>query len=515
MFKAFTAVQGNISPEVEWSVNSSNISTSIDENGLLTVSPNEAATTLTVTATSTADNTKFGTATVTVADAPILLTPPSIQTGSLPDGNVGTAYGEALTADGDEKIFWTIESGSLPAGFTLSQAGVISGTPTAKGTFAFTVEARNSAGADSKQFDIEIFTIYNIDFNANGGEVSPKSSTTNTDAQLDSLPTPTRANHSFKGWFTAISGGSAVTTTTVFTGEAMIYAQWTSTGGGTISSGTGGSTHIGNDAPEIEVGDAENGVIEVDNKNRKPGDTVNIGLKPDDGYEVGNITVRDEKGNELPVTRNGKDEYSFTYGGDRVFIEVSFIPLSNMVWNPFTDVRESDWFHDDVKYGWEKGLMVGVSNNMFAPQSGTTRAMVVTILWRLEGEPAPTAANPFSDVTAEAWYADAVIWATETGIVLGYGDGNFSTNDEITREQLSTMLYRYANWKGLDISAGKDAAPPFDDVSEISAYAIPAMRWVYARGLLKGRTATAIVPIGTATRAELAAILRRFLDNWV
>ena len=514
LFEAIVAIQGDAEQAVDWTVNSSNVFTSIDENGLLTVGPNESAVTLTITATSKSDKTKLGTATVTIENAPPTLKAPSIQTGSLPDGNVGTVYGEGLTADGDETIFWSVTNGKLPTGLILSRTGVISGTPTENAVFIFTVEARNSAGADSKEYTVEIHTIYNIKFNANGGEVSPEFGVTEADAKLGSLPTPTRANYRFEAWFTAESGGDEVTTDTVFVGDTEIFARWIPVRSGQTNIGGPSKNDPENDGSKVEIGDVENGAVEVDNKEPKPGDKVNIDVKPDEGYKVGDVTVKDEEGNELPVTKNEDGGYSFIYGGNKVKIEVRFIPLGDdpAGWNPFIDIKESDWFHDDVKYVWGEGLMLGTSSNTFAPQSSTTRAMVVTILWRLEGEPAPDGNCPFTDVTAD-WYANAVTWASENGIVEGYGEGLFWPELSITREQLATILYRYADWKGLDISAGKYTSPPFEDVSEISGYAILAMRWAYASGLLKGRTESTIVPDGTATRAELAAILHRFLEN--
>ena len=300
--------------------------------------------------------------------------------------------------------------------------------------------------------------------------------------------------------------GDEVTADTVFTEDTEIFARWKSISNGLIDIGGPSKNDL-----KVEIGDVENGAVEVDNKDPKPGDKVNIDVKPDEGYKVDDVTVKDEKGNELPVTKNEDGSYSFVYGGDRVKIEVKLIPLGDdpTGWNPFIDVKESDWFHDDVKYVWGEGLMLGMSGNIFAPQSSTTRAMVVTILWRIEGEPASAGNSPFSDVTTD-W---AVTWASENGIVEGYGEGLFWPELSITREQRATILYRYADWKGLDISAGKYTSPPFEDVSEISGYAILAMRWAYASGLLKGRTESTIVPGDTATRAERAAILHRFLAN--
>ena len=140
-----------------------------------------------------------------------------------------------------------------------------------------------------------------------------------------------------------------------------------------------------------------------------------------------------------------------------------------------------------------------------------TRAMLVTVLYRLEGEPATNKSIPFADVDMSAYYASAVIWAKQNNIVNGVDDSNFAPNGEITREQLATILYRYANYKGIDVSVGENTnILSYDDFSEISEYAIPAMQWACGSGIITGRTISTIAPKGTATRAEVATMLMRF-----
>ncbi|MDR0916846.1 MAG: S-layer homology domain-containing protein, partial [Oscillospiraceae bacterium] len=176
--------------------------------------------------------------------------------------------------------------------------------------------------------------------------------------------------------------------------------------------------------------------------------------------------------------------------------------------NPYIDVREGDWFYDAVKYVTQNDLMNGVGNSRFAPNANLTRAMLATVLYRLEGEPTITGANPFSDVAAGQWYTNAVIWAERHGIVEGYGNGKFGPEDNITREQLVTMLWRYAKYKGYDLTINNEQLTinNFADADTVSDYAKDAMRWAVAVGLIQGRTTTTIVPRGTATRAEVAAI---------
>ncbi len=185
------------------------------------------------------------------------------------------------------------------------------------------------------------------------------------------------------------------------------------------------------------------------------------------------------------------------------------------VWqNPFTDVKTADWFYRYVDFAVQKGLFNGTSATTFSPNAPMTRAMVVTVLYRLEGEPSFTGTNGFADVKKGEWYTDAVIWANDEGIVKGYGSGLFGTEDDLTREQIAAILYRYAQYKGYDIAAATELAA-YDDAADISSWANPAMIWAVAEGLITGRTAAMLAPGGSATRAEVAAILTRFCENIV
>lgn len=179
---------------------------------------------------------------------------------------------------------------------------------------------------------------------------------------------------------------------------------------------------------------------------------------------------------------------------------------------PFSDVKEEHWFHEAVQYVYGSGLMNGTSATLFSPNGTMNRAMLVTILYRMEDEPDVTAANAFTDVPADAWYADAVAWASAHGIVDGVGESRFAPMRSITREQMAVMLYRYAQYKGCTLEAGADLSR-YADAGDISAWALEALQWANAAGLITGRTASAIVPGGTATRAEAATILMRFLED--
>lgn len=177
----------------------------------------------------------------------------------------------------------------------------------------------------------------------------------------------------------------------------------------------------------------------------------------------------------------------------------------------FTDVNLDDWFYGEVKYVFDKGIMNGISSTLFDPNGNATRGMLVTILWRLEGEPAPQGENPFTDLTQD-WYKNAVIWASEHEIVKGYGDGTFGPENNVTREQMVAILCRYADYKGIDVSAAADLTA-FTDAKDVSDYALPAMQWAVAKGLINGRTTTTLVPAGLSTRAELATVIMRYIES--
>ncbi|MCL2152228.1 MAG: S-layer homology domain-containing protein [Oscillospiraceae bacterium] len=180
--------------------------------------------------------------------------------------------------------------------------------------------------------------------------------------------------------------------------------------------------------------------------------------------------------------------------------------------NPYTDVSDTDWFYDAVQFATEAGLMKGTSSISFSPSNTLTRAMIVTILYRLEGEPEVSGDIPFLDVSEDEWYSDAILWASQNGIVLGYGNGYFGINDTITREQIVVILYRYAKDKGLDVNASTDLSE-FTDMTEISDWALIAMKWAVAESLIEGRSGNNIAPIDAPTRAEAAVIFKRYMEG--
>ncbi len=182
----------------------------------------------------------------------------------------------------------------------------------------------------------------------------------------------------------------------------------------------------------------------------------------------------------------------------------------------FTDFEAEAWYHGPVDYVVGRGIMKGTSGTTFEPATPTTRGMIATILYRLDGEPVIRSGMPFDDVKESDWYGPAVSWAESNGIVTGYGNGKFGPNDDITREQLAAMFWRYAKYKGYDVSIGESTnILSYDDASDISSWAVQAMQWAVGAGIVNGRTASTLVPGAGATRAEAAAMIQRFINNVV
>lgn len=261
---------------------------------------------------------------------------------------------------------------------------------------------------------------------------------------------------------------------------------------------------------EIFTTVGDNGAIDVD-RYATEGDKVTITVSPDEAYMLDEMTLT-SGGKDVEVTDNGDGTYTFTMPSGDVKIEVTFAEDPN--WKeepamPFVDVDENDWFYDVVLYAYENGLMTGTSADAFAPNTATTRGMIVSMLARLEGVTSAESAG-FTDVADNDWYATAVNWAASEGIVNGFEDDTFRPNDAITREQMAAILYNYADYKGYDVSARADLSD-YADAASISSWAEDVLAWANAEGLINGMTATTIDPQGATTRAQTAAMFERFL----
>ena len=263
----------------------------------------------------------------------------------------------------------------------------------------------------------------------------------------------------------------------------------------------------------ITVEQPDHGTVTVTPDRATQGATVTITTTPDQGYQVNAVTVTDRFGDAVRVTENSDGTYTFTMPNGQVTVNATFVQVEEPApTEPFIDVNEGDWFYDAVAYAYENGLMDGVGGNRFAPNSATTRAQLVTILYRMEGQPAVSGDLPFTDVEAGTWYTNAVGWAAQNGIVNGVGDDTFAPGNDLTREQLVTILYRYAETKGYDVSASADLAG-YPDGEEIQAYAREAMAWAVAENIIQGMEDDTLKPAGNASRAQIATILMRFCEG--
>ena len=272
------------------------------------------------------------------------------------------------------------------------------------------------------------------------------------------------------------------------------------------------SSSSGTTRYSVEVRGTTGGTVTASPTRAAKGATVTLTVRADEGYQLDGLTVTDSKGGTVKLTDKGSGTYTFTMPASKVTVQATFTQNQSGTL-PFTDVKTGDWFYEAVQYVYDKGMMTGVSADRFAPASTTTRGMIVTILYRLENEPAVSGGSAFTDVESGAWYADAVAWAAANDIVNGTSATTFAPNSPITREQMATMLYRFAQYKGMDAVTLQENLTGYPDGDQVSDYAIPAMNWAVGQGLIAGMENGTLVPQGSATRAQVATILMRFCEN--
>ena len=278
--------------------------------------------------------------------------------------------------------------------------------------------------------------------------------------------------------------------------------------------GGGGGGAVAPTTYDVVIPSALANVVKADKTKAAAGDTVTLTAAGE-----GTLTVTDANGKTVALTDLGSGKYTFKMPSAKV--SVGFKTTADQPCDggkdcpsaPFTDVDTAKWYHLSVDYVLTHKMMNGVSSRAFAPNANLTRGMLVQILYNLEGKPKGTAAN-FSDVQADAWYAEAVGWAASNKVVTGYADGTFRPNAAVTREQAAAILYRYAQSKGIDVSVGENTnILSYVDVQQASEYAIPALQWAVGAGVLNGKNGGRLAPTGTATRAEIAAIMQRWCEN--
>lgn len=277
---------------------------------------------------------------------------------------------------------------------------------------------------------------------------------------------------------------------------------WDTTSNSSVGSGGTTSGFYG-----VTISAAEGGTVTSNLTNTKEGSTVILTATPDSGYALSGITVKNAAGEEIALKENADGTYSFTMPAQAVTVAATFAN-ANALKMAFTDVADGAWYYDAVKYVYENGIMSGTSDTIFNPNGKLTRAMLAQILYNHAGKP-EAAASKYSDVAAGTWYSAAVGWAAEKGIVTGYSDGTFKPNDSVTREQLAAMLYRYAG-----SPAATGSLDSFTDASSASVYAQDALKWAVSSGIISGNgSATTLDPKGTASRAQVAVMLMRYLES--
>ena len=354
---------------------------------------------------------------------------------------------------------------------------------------------------------------YTVTLKYNDG-VTPDSAYTVSEDTTITLPTPSRSHYSFEGWY---NGNNLVESPYRVTGDVELTAKWHRT-----------SSHRYDGY--ITVIDSKNGDVSVSDTWADEDDKITLTITPDKGYEVDKIEIVDDEGDKIDAKKvEDKDnKYTFRMANCDVTVTVTFKEEGKTTEDTdkeedkddettettelnFTDVKETDWFFKGVEYVVDKGVMSGVSENEFAPSGKLTRAMLVQMLYNMESRPACDAENAFMDVPVGQWYTEAVIWANDAKIVSGMGEGLFAPNMEITREQMVAMLYNYAKYRGYDVTASADLSA-FADTASVSAWAQPAMQWAVAEGYISGMGDSQLAPQGTATRAEIASVIMRFME---
>jgi uncharacterized repeat protein (TIGR02543 family) len=345
-----------------------------------------------------------------------------------------------------------------------------------------------------------------INFDANGGTIVSTTLLTSEDGKFGTLPTPTRSGrYDFDGWYTALNGGTKITKDTVFTENTTIYAHWTYRS--SSSSGGGHSSHKYYDIPISVKGE---GTISPDGESDhilriRKGNDQTFTITANKGYQISDVLVDGKSVGLL-------DKYTLKNIREDHTIKVLFKKeTSSQVKKPFADISEQDWFYDEVLMVHEKGIMSGTSDTKFSPYIGTSRAMIATILHRLENKPNYRESNPFHDVLENEWYTEGIAWCAEHKIVKGYGEGSYKPDQIITREELCSILYLYAQYKGLDVNQRAQLSS-FADETQIGWWAKEFVSYAVKAELLQGNDRNQLQPKNQVTRAEVAAVILNLLQ---
>lgn len=327
-----------------------------------------------------------------------------------------------------------------------------------------------------------------------------------------SLPDPgTRTGYTFNGWYNGSSYVGREGTEVTITSNIIYTADWTRNQTERPSS-SGSSSSDRTYSIDVDVTGSRGGSVTLSPTRASAGTRVTITVRPNSGYELDELTVLDEDGDEVRLTQRTDTTYTFHMPDGKVTVEAAFtLAQTQTPQTTFADVPASAWYYNAVEYVYENGLMSGVSGGRFAPDDTLTRAMLVQTLYAMEGRPAAASAG-FADVASGDWYASAVNWAAANGVVSGVSETGFGPNNALTREQLALILYRFAQYKGYDVTGTSDLAA-YADGSSVSSWAAEAMGWAVDAGLISGVGGNQIAPTGTASRAQVAQILMNFCEN--
>lgn len=393
--------------------------------------------------------------------------------------------------------------------FTFEQGGSPTTEPIASGTYTLKVE-----NDEDKVVGTTDITLAKVSFETDSGDAPAAFYGAAGDTVTLPADKPTKTGYNFAGWKDVESGEDAETFKAgaeylMGSEDVTLTAQWNrrNSGGGAPAGGGGAA------ATEyaVTVKSADNGTVAVSPKNAEKGDTVTVTVTPDEGYVLASLTVTDKDGDKVSTTKGEDGKYTFKMPASAVTVEAVFAEEGTVSELPFEDVKVEQWFYEAVKYVYDNEMMNGVSATEFAPDASLTRGTIARVLFNLEGA-ASGAAATFDDVPADAWFADAVNWAAANDIVTGYGDGTFGPDNNITREQMATILYRYAQFKGYDVSVKGDLSA-FTDGADVSEWAKDALSWCVGVKLINGRDNGTVDALGTATRAEIAQIFMNFCEN--
>lgn len=344
---------------------------------------------------------------------------------------------------------------------------------------------------------------YTITFNPSGGYVDPASMTT-VGGKLGSLPVPTRSGYSFNGWYDAETGGNMITTDTVFDRDTTVYAQW----GIKFSGGGGGSTRH---TVKFDTNGGNTIASKTVTRNTKvdePAVPVRDGYTFEGWYTDSELTAAYDF--ESKVTKSITLYAKWKKSDDKDSEGSGGHDCPSLT---FDDLDIAQWYHSHTDYVIANDIFRGTAKSTFTPHGNITRAMMITVLYRAEGEPEVSGEATFEDIDKNAYYANAVVWGQRNGIIKGYSDTKYAPEQDILREQIGAIMHRYAKYKGYDVSVGEDTnILSYEDFDDISEYAIPSMQWAVGSGMIKGRTETTLNPDAFATRVEIAAMLHRFIE---